>query len=242
MNFKDISIILPVINETFSLAETVKILLDENKNDIGEIMIMMATRTTRESKKVIEQLQKKYGDVIRPYTQKQKFLGGAMRDAFMWAKGNWALMMASDLETDPHTVKIMIALARTEKYDMVTASRWITKKGFKSYSFLKFIFNFIFQKFFQILYLTRLTDLTYGFRLFKIDVVQNINWEETKHPFLLETLIKPLRLGYIIGEVPTRWEARKEGKSQNTFLQNFVYFRIGLKVRFMRKRKIRKHE
>ena len=90
------------------------------------------------------------------------------------------------------------------------------------------------------MYFVSLTDLTYGFRIFKTEILKKIDWEELKHPFLFETIIKPLRLGYKVKEIPSRWKSRKEGESQNTFLNNFVYFRIGLKTRFTDKAKLLK--
>ena len=85
---------------------------------------------------------------------------------------------------------------------------------------------------FALIYGCRLTDLTYAFRIFPTALVQAIAWEELKHPFFLETAIKPLRLGVRIREVPAKWQARTEGASQNAFWQNFAYFRIALQVRF----------
>jgi len=235
MSVKDVSIILPVINETFSLEKIVKIILGENKDSVLEIIIMTAGKTSSESRRVIEKLKSAHGEVIKNFEQKLPFLGGAMRDAFNLAKGTWVLMMASDLETDPRIVKNLIKEAQTGNYDIVTASRWIRGNSFRSYNPIKFVLNFIFQKFFQWLYWTNLSDLTYGFRIFKTDLVQKIRWEELRHPFLLETILKPLRLGAKIKEVSCKWSARKEGESQNTFFANFKYFKIAFKVLLSKK-------
>jgi hypothetical protein len=85
------------------------------------------------------------------------------------------------------------------------------------------------------MYGTRLSDMTYAFRIMPTRLVQSIRWEELRHPFLFETMIKPLRLGVPVVEIPAAWKARHEGESQNTFFRNFVYFRTGLKSRFARK-------
>lgn len=227
----DVSIILPVINETFSLEETVDILMKENAPDIKEIIAVVAKITTPESLAVIQKLQDKYPDTIKLLKQSLPYLGGAMRDAFDAARGDWAVMMASDLETDPRAVKDFIREIRTGNWDIVTATRW-SGGGFKSYNPVKLALNFIFQKFFQVLYRTKLNDLTFAFRIFKSEIIKKIKWEELRHPFLLETILKPLKLGYRIKQVPSGWEARKEGKSQNTFWRNFEYFKIGFKVLF----------
>ncbi len=97
---------------------------------------------------------------------------------------------------------------------------------------MKLVSNWMFQKFFCALYGTSLTDMTFGYRLFPTKVVQGIKWEELRHPFFFETIIKPIRLGVPVMEIPTKWVPRVEGESHNSFFQNFEYFRPGLKVRF----------
>jgi len=154
-----------------------------------------------------------------------------MQDAFDWANGTHVLMMASDLETDPGTVKDLISKA-AEGYDIVTATRWAGEGGFQGYETTKYVLNWVFQQSFRCLYRTSLSDLTYGFRIFKTEWVKTIAWEESRHAFLLETMLKPLRLGAQAVEVPTVWRSRMEGASHNTFWQNFVYFRIAVKTRF----------
>ena len=46
------------------------------------------------------------------------------------------------------------------------------------------------------IFLTKLSDMTYGFRIFPSDLVKEIKWQELKHPFLLETILKPLLKKY----------------------------------------------
>jgi len=85
---------------------------------------------------------------------------------------------------------------------------------------------------FSLLYGTRLTDLTYAYRIFPTSLVRRIRWTELKHPFFLETALKPLRLGVSIREIPAVWKARTEGESANPFMANFTYFRIAFRTRF----------
>jgi hypothetical protein len=74
--------------------------------------------------------------------------------------------------------------------------------------------------------------MTYAYRIFPTKLLQAIKWEELRHPLLFETVVKPLRFGVKVIEIPGIWRARTEGESQNTFARNFEYFRIGLRVRF----------
>jgi glycosyltransferase involved in cell wall biosynthesis len=228
-----VSILLPVINETVSLRQTVDILLrDVPRPVICELLIIVCKKTTPESMAVIADLQKQLGDLVVVLNQKLPFLGGAMRDAFDISRGSHVLMMASDLETDPNIAGKIIEEGRKIPNGIVTTSRWQSSGNFHGYSQIKLICNWIFQHFFSALYGTKLTDMTFGYRIFPTKLVQAIRWEELRHPFLLETMIKPLRLGVPVVEIPTTWHARIEGESQNPFFRNFAYFGIGLRTRF----------
>jgi len=236
--FTSASVILPLMTETESLRQSVAIILGEARTDVGQILIIVCDRTKPASLDVAYSLARAYPDLIQVHSQGLPFLGGAIREGFDRCVGSHVIMMASDLETDPHDVKRLIAEAKTRPSAVITASRWREGGGFSGYDPVKFLANRIFQFTFSTLYATRLSDLTYGFRLFPVPLVKSIKWDELRHPFLLETIVKPLRLGVPVVEIPSRWRARNEGESQNTFMRNFTYFRIGLRVRFMPVRKI----
>jgi glycosyltransferase involved in cell wall biosynthesis len=228
------AIILPVIDETTSLEKTAQVLLADNPDEISQILIVVCDKTTEAAMDVARGLAARRPGLIQIRHQQRPFLGGAVRDAFEWVDGSHVVLMASDLETDPAKVKELIAKAK-EGYDIVTATRWRGPSGFQGYSSIKRLLNWVFQKIIGILYGVSLSDLTYGFRIFKIEWVKKIEWEELRHPLLLETVLKPLRLGAHVVEIPCVWQARVEGESHNTFLHNFLYFRIALKTRFQRK-------
>jgi glycosyltransferase involved in cell wall biosynthesis len=240
-NFKKVSVILPVINETFSLIETINVILNLSKKDILEIIIVVDKKTTTKSIAIINTLILQKDNLIILHHQKMPFIGGALQEAFNLARGSHVIMMASDLETDPNLVPILIEKSKIFPDNIITVTRWKFGGGFKNYSKIKLFANWIFQKIFSLLYWTNLSDMTYAFRIYPIDVVKKINWQELKHPFLFETIIKPLRIGVKVIEIPGIWKARTEGVSQNTFLRNFEYFKIGIKVRFISKSKILKN-
>jgi glycosyltransferase involved in cell wall biosynthesis len=236
-----VSIILPVINETVSLRQTMDIILRDVPGPfIREILIVVCRKTIPESMAVIGQLQKQHGGLVVVLDQKLPFLGGALRDAFDAARGSHVIMMASDLETDPKYVKELIEAARQNPGGIVATSRWLAPGQFHGYSKIKLLCNWLFQRFFSILYGTRLTDMTFGYRILPTKLVQAIQWQEVRHPFNLETIVKPLRLGVPVREISTTWHARIEGESQNPFFRNFEYFRTGLLTRFAPRRSLLK--
>ncbi len=237
--FESVTIVLPVINETTSLRQTVDIILrDVKREHLKELLIVVCQKTTPEAAAVAARLRQELGNLVVVHHQRLPFLGGAMREAFDLARGSHLIMMASDLETDPNDVATMISEAQKNPACIITASRWQAGAQFQGYSRIKLVCNWIFQRSFSILYATKLSDLTFAYRIFPTRLVQSIRWEDLRHSFLFETLVKPLRLGVPVIEIPSTWRARTEGASQNTFFSNFAYFKIGLRTRFASRQSI----
>ncbi len=241
--FKNVTILLPAMDETYSLSQTVDIIMDDcNAKDIAEFIIIVCDRTSDETRAVAKELIDKYsGKVnISLHDQTLPFVGGAIREGIDLAKGSHVVMMSSDLETDPHVIKKFIKGAKKYPDRIITATRWKSGGGFENYNKVKLVCNLIFERSIGIFYGVGLSDLTYAYRIFPTALMQSIRWEELKHPFFLETALKPLRLKVKFVETPGHWAARTEGTSQNGFFDNFKYFRTAFHNRFLSKKDILK--
>lgn len=246
MSFESATILMAAINETFSLIETVEVILDTcQPEDIGEFIVVVCERSTPECIKAAEEakeMAEKTGHPLTILWQKRPFAGGAYRDGIDAAVCSHIVLMSSDLETDPHSVSSLIEMAKQYPNDMTTASRWLKKAAFKGYNPVKLVLNKVFQGMFSLFYGSSTTDITYGFRIVPTALYQSIQWEEDKHPFFLESAVKPIRLGVTVHEIPTKWVARQEGESQNSFFATFKYLRPAIRTRFMRRENILKQK
>jgi glycosyltransferase involved in cell wall biosynthesis len=223
------------MDETRSLEETVRISSEKLAGQTIEFIIVTSPRfTTPDCLATITHLQQK-DSRIRHIVQEKPGVGGAIRDAFDAAEGEYVILMASDLETDPASLPDMIRSLESG-YDIAATTRWHRGVRFKGYHPVKLVCNFVFQQFFRWLYWTDLTDLTYAYRAYRTEIVRRIVWEETRHPFLFESIVKPLRLGYRISEIDTSWKARTEGVSHARTSDLFKYALVGLRVRCMPRR------
>ncbi len=241
--FENVTILLPAMDETYSLKETVDVIASTcDHKDLAEFILLLCDRTTSESRKTAEKLVKDYKGILPIYIHDQKlpFVGGAIREGIDLAKGSHVVMMSSDLETDPHIIRQFIERSKRHPNRIITATRWKKGGGFEKYNKVKLVCNLIFERAIGFFYFTGLSDLTYAYRIFPTDLMQKINWEELKHPFFLETALKPLRLGVKFQEIPAHWVARTEGVSQNTFFANFKYFKTAWHNRFLSKSQILK--
>lgn len=239
--FKNVTILLPAMDETYSLEETVDTIVKTcKKEDLAEFILLLCDRSTEECVAVAQQLVEKYKGIIPIYIHYQKlpFVGGAIREGFDRAKGTHVVLMSSDLETDPNVIQEFIEKSKEHPGKIITASRWRKGGGFQNYNKIKLICNLIFERVIGLFYFVNLTDITYAFRIFPADLMRSIEWQELKHPFFLETALKPIRLGVRFVEIPARWAARTEGVSQNSFFENFKYFRTAWDNRFLKERDI----
>lgn len=225
-----LSVVITAFSETQSLLKTVEQVIRYTGPDLYEIVIVVAPASIPETFAICDRLSKQHG-FIKVLTQK-KFPGAgwAFQEGFAIATGSHILMMAADGETDPALIPTMIERLKKTGCDLVAANRWLPGGGFHGYSKLKLVLNWIFQQIFKALLHTQVGDLTYSYRILEIGMVRRIRWESGLHEFFFETAAKPIKLGYRVEEVPATWVCREEGTSKNTFLRNFRYFKVGLKV------------
>ena len=227
-----VGVIITAVDETWSLRQTVDTLLGENAEAIGEIMIGIAPHTTAACRAVITGLEREHPDRVRHHEQiRLPGAGGANRECIPLMCSPWLLLMAADLETHPDTVAAMITRARAGDVDIVATSRWLGGGRFGNYSRVKRVCNWLFQRVFSILYAARLTDMTFGFRLYRAKELRRYAWCETGHAFFFESLVKPLRGGARVVEIRTHWEKRQEGTTHMSAFEYLRYFKVGLLTR-----------
>lgn len=232
--FKNLSIMTGAVTETDSLRETVNTLLSVcSKDDLKEIIICYADRTTPETMEVLRELKEAPQDVpIVVMKQKRPFMA-CINDAIDVAKGSHCLLVASDMPLDLSGIPVLIEMAKKDPDTIHSLSRWM--KGCKFYEYGKFkkALNFFAQKFLAVLYMRKMTDFTNPVQIAPAELYKSIRFEETGFPFLLEMVLKPIRLGYKFTETPTNCYPRKEGKSSNSVKQTAAYLRVALHIRFM---------
>ena len=227
-----LSVVVTVFSETFSIDETVKILLDNDRGYIQEILLLTSPRASEETFAICRKWEAQEPRVKLLVQKNNPGIGWAYREGMEAAKGNYVALMAADLETEPAAIDRMVRKVEETGCDEVIANRWLPGGGFTNYDPLKLVLNWIFQKAFRILFRTPIGDFTFGLKLLSKTVVDAIAWEGKTHEVCIETTVKPLKKGFHLEQVPTVWVGRKEGASVNTFFKNFRYVKLGLRVFF----------
>lgn len=237
--FTGVSIVTGAVTETDSLRRTVDFVLENcNCSDLAEIIIGYPDRATPECVAVIKELEERENKVWS-FVQKRPKLG-FLTEAFDAAKGSHIITVDSDMALDLELIPKMVEGAKKEPDTIFSASRWLGGSSFERYNRFKVIVNFLSQKFLAVLYQSKLTDFTIPFQIVPAELLRSINFEETGFAIFIEMVLKPVRLGCKIKELPTNCHGRTQGKSNNSFAQLPSYLRTALHVRFMKKEDIMK--
>ncbi len=224
-----ISVVMTVYSETELLVQSVRMVRDQLRPWDYEILIVVHPKSSPECMELCARLGTEPG--VRMIVQgPSSGIGWAYREAIPHITGTHALIMSSDLETNPEDAAAMVRKAEETGADIVCASRWMRGGGFSGYSPLKLVLNYTYNLIFRALYRTSIHDITFGYKLVRTEVLRTVNWEYGTHEFCAELLLRPLRLGYTAAEIPTRWVKRPEGDSKMTFMRNFRFVSAAWKI------------
>jgi dolichol-phosphate mannosyltransferase len=181
-----------------------------------------------------EQLSTKY-PTVHVYYQEKPFVAAAVLEATLELETDVVIYMSADGETSPVYAPILVEKLIKSNADIVSSSRWIGGASFVDYGFAKLLISKLAQNLCKLVFKSDLTEYTYGYRAYKRSVLINCLFHEKKHPFFLESLLVPLRLGYKVEEIPVNWVSRREGTSVVNFLILLSYIRPIFMVRIRTK-------
>jgi glycosyltransferase involved in cell wall biosynthesis len=139
--------------------------------------------------------------------------GAAVRTGFAHASGDLVLVQDADLEYDPRDYPTLLEPVLDGWADVVYGNRFHGGPHRVLY-FWHYVSNHFITTFCNILTGLNLSDMEVGYKLFRREVLQQINLKTNRFGFEPEITIKVARLGARIYEVPIRYHGRtyEEGK------------------------------
>jgi len=177
----------------------------------------------------------------------RKGVGYAIRSGINYAlKENYdlAIIMAGNGKDQPNEINRLIKPILTQGYDYIQGSRFLPGGNPVRNPLLRGLFSRLFPFIWTLFTKTRCTDVTNGFRAYKLDLFRNcqINiWQSWLDGYQLEYYIhyKALTLGYKTKEVPVSkiYPFRHKGGYSNisplrdwwTIVAPLIYLKIGVK-------------
>jgi glycosyltransferase involved in cell wall biosynthesis len=222
-----LSVIIPVYNEK----ETILKILDKvQKVPIEKEIIIIDDGSNDGTTEILKNIKDKNIKTIFKKVNEGK--GSAIREGLKYVSGNVIVIQDADLEYDPNDWLKMLKVMEEKNADVVFGSRILGKCKKSSFAFYyggKFI-TFLTN----ILYGTKLTDVPTCYKMFKKDVIKNINLKCKRFEFCQEFTVKVRKLGYQIYEVPISYNPRsiREGKKIR-WKDGFIAIWTLIKYRFI---------
>ena len=230
MEFKKVSIIVPVFNEIQTLEEIILKLENVDLCNLEKEIILIDDFSTDGSRELIEKMQGKYKVFFH---EKNEGKGKAVQTGFENAQGEIVIIQDADLEYDPSDYYEIIKLIIDEKADAVYGSRLSGGKPSRSFmfshllgnKFLTFVTNFLFN--------TTLTDMETCYKAFRRDFIKDIKIKSKRFDFEPEITAKILKKHARLYELPISYYGReyKDGK-KITWKDGFQALFALIKYRF----------
>ena len=206
---------MPVYNE----AKTIREILEQvhRADAIGlekEIIVVDdgSTDGTREILKETEFLNQHPYRLL--FHAKNMGKGAAVRTALTYATGDIIIIQDADLEYDPSEYRELLAPIMAGRADVVYGSRLKGGKPTRAFLFWHYVGNKFLSLLTNILYNSIITDMETGYKLFRADVIKNIQIKSNRFDFEPEITAKVLKRGHHLYELPISYFGRdySEGK------------------------------
>jgi dolichol-phosphate mannosyltransferase len=141
--------------------------------------------------------------------------GTATRIGLTYVTGDIVLIQDADLEYDPGDYPKLLQPILKKQAEIVYGSRFLAqKKKLNGMSYRNWAINIILRAMTNIIYCSNLTDEATAYKMFKTDILRNIDLKSKRFEFCPEVTAKVLKKGYKIKEVPISYKGRsiEEGK------------------------------
>ena len=242
-NLKNIAII-PVYRDRGNI---LKVLGKFNDGIVDEICIVVDCATKDDLEEIEKAAEKLETPVHIIQNVERKGVGYAIREGIEYALHNEydvAVVMAGNNKDDPREIPRLLAPILKEGYDYVQGSRFLSGGKRVKNPFLRGVFSRIYPFFWTLLTNIRCTDVTNGFRAYRLKVFSDKRidiWQGWLDEYELEYYIhfKVLTLGYKTKEVPVSkiYPYRYKGGYSNIspfrdwwkIVGPIVYLKLGLK-------------
>ena len=218
-----LSIVIPALNEEENISKLITALHEVVPSISSEYEVIVvdggSVDKTREMAKLLN---------TKVIVQTEKGYGGALKEGFDTAHGDYILTLDADLSHSPTFIpRMWQACTRAE---VIVASRYISG-GSAEMPLVRKLLSKILNKFFTAGLSLPLKDISSGFRLYRSSVLKNLELTSSDFNILEEILIKCYAQGWRIEEIPFQYLPRKSGDSHVKLLKfGISYFRTFLRM------------
>ncbi len=208
-----VSVLVPVYNEGHLIHELLEEILRADTSPFEKEIIIIDDGSTDRTQELLKDYAEKYP--LKIVTHKNNLgKASAIKSGLRVAKGDIVLIQDGDLEYPASEYRKLLSPFKDPEVKVVYGSRFLHKRWPERMRPENWVANKIFTGLVNLLYKTNITDEGTAFKVFRKEVLQDIDIKSKGFEFCPEVTAKVLKRGIRINEVPVRYRARnrKEGK------------------------------
>jgi glycosyltransferase involved in cell wall biosynthesis len=227
-----LSIIIPVFNEEKTISEILRRVEAIDLGNWEKEIIVVNDGSIDETEKIIEKSMMNKSFIYIKHNQNQG-KGAAIKTGLEKVTGDFVLIQDADLEYDPNDYQKLLRLVESGSV-VVYGSRNLDKKTQRGY-FFYFLGGKLITAFCNLLFGSKLTDVNTGYKIFKTQIIKDLNLQSKGFEFCEEVTAKILKRKIPIREVAISYYPRtfKEGKKIK-FKDGLIAILTLLKYRFLK--------
>ena len=206
-----LSIIMPVYNEEKTIKEVINKVKSAKVGNISKEIVVVDDFSKDNTRNILKNIK---GIRILCHN-KNMGKGAAIRTGLKNSVGDIILVQDADLEYNPNEYNKLLKPIVEGKAKVVYGSRLnAIRKDLKNMYKLHYFGNLFLTLATNVLYGVKITDMETGYKVFRRDVIKNMNLRADRFDFEPEITAKIIKRGYKIHEVPISFAGRKfeEGK------------------------------
>jgi len=210
-----LSVIVPVYNERYLVAFSLKRLLELKSGFISSMQVIIVDDCSSDgSYAVLESFAKQDSRVILTRHAKNQGKGGAICSGLELATGDLTIIHDADLEYNPGDIPSMVRVCVEEGADAVFGARYLSAQYRKVLMYRHSLINKCLTAVINFLTDLDLTDVECGYKLIKTDLFKSFPIRSKDFRVEIEFVMKLARRQANIFEVPIRYQPRtyEEGK------------------------------
>ena len=210
-----LSVVVPCYNEERTLTKLINRVLQIADNSLSLEIIIVDDGSKDSSLAIAHGLQKQHPETIVVLEHaKNQGKGAALRTGFKKATGDFVAVQDADLEYNPTDLRKLVVPLIEHDADVVLGSRFLSYGAHRVIYFWHYVGNFILTLLSNMFTDLNLTDMETCYKVFKREVIQDIDIKEDRFGFEPEIVAKIAHKRLRIYEMGIHYYGRtyEEGK------------------------------